>query len=59
MWVKERYRKDHTGCYVENRLHKGQHECRVRNHRRGDIIFGKDGGSGDDEELAVTVIRSE
>ena len=37
----ERYGKDHAGCYVENRPDKGQHECRVHNHRRDDTISDK------------------
>lgn len=37
----ERYGKDHAGCYVVNRPDKGQHECRVHNHRRHDPISDK------------------
>jgi len=38
---RERYRKDHDGCYIRNRQDKGQHECRVHNHRRVDAISDK------------------
>lgn len=41
----------HAGCYVGNRLDKGQHECRVHNHRRDDTLSDKGDGNGENEKL--------
>lgn len=41
----------YVGCYVGNRLDKGQYECRVYNYRRDDIFLDKGDGNGENEKL--------